>query len=54
MVNIEITIIQTIIFELKHGVFIQHVSLKEQIVTENFEILPYQNTQNAQKENVQI
>ena len=39
LVNIEVTVIQTIIFlDWKHVVFIQHVSPKKDFVTENFEI----------------
>ena len=39
LVNVEITIIQTIIFWVwKHDVFIQQVSPKKQFVTENLEI----------------
>jgi peptidoglycan hydrolase CwlO-like protein len=50
LVNIEITIIQTIIFE-----FVNNNTLLQHFVTENLEISPLKkNTQNGQKENVQI
>jgi bisphosphoglycerate-dependent phosphoglycerate mutase len=40
LVNIEIPIKQTIIFEFENVVFIQHASPKKNVVPENFEISP--------------
>ena len=50
LVNIEITIIQTIVFEFENVAFGQRVSPNSFFVTENFEISPQKrNTQNGKK-----
>ena len=58
MIMIILVILKSRLFKrlfltLKHDVFIQHVSPKKHLVTENFEINPLRNTQNAQIECVQ-
>ena len=51
LVNSEITIIQTIIFEFEDLMHLFCMSLpKKNFVTENLEISPLNNTQNGQKE----
>ena len=52
LVNIEITIIQTIIFEFENMLYLFSMSLpKKNVVTENFK---KKKSQNGQKENVPI
>ena len=55
LVNIEIMIIQTIIFYFENIMYLFSMSLPQKhFVTENFEISPKNNAQNGQKENVKI